>query len=267
MTTPPPPLLFETDAESGVAVITLNRPHRLNAFTRPMIDEWCEALREVARTPSIHAVVLTGAGRAFCAGGDAEELESFMKMDALGRKEFLWSHVHQIALLMEVIDRPVIAAINGTARGAGLDMALMCDLRIMDADAVVAQSYIDMGVMPGDGGAFFLPRLVGPAVALELMWTGDEVDAETALRMGMVNRIAPAGQAFETAHALARRIAAQPTEAIKFTKRSVYQALQGMPLRTHLDAVSSHMAVLQELPPFRDKVTAFLERSRRKSKT
>jgi 2-(1,2-epoxy-1,2-dihydrophenyl)acetyl-CoA isomerase len=259
-----PTILFEIEAETGVAVLTLNRPDRLNSFTRAMIGEWRRALEHVEGNSDIRALIVTGAGKAFCAGADVEELDSFLRMDALGRKSYLWQHVHQIGMLLERIDCPVLAAVNGTARGAGLDMALMCDLRIFDETAVVAQSYIDMGLMPGDGGAWFLPRLVGPAVALELMWTGDAIDAQTALRMGIASRVAAAGTALAETLTLARRIAAQPTEAVRFTKRSVYQAMAGMSLRNHFDTVSSHMSVLQDLPAFRERVAVFLERSARR---
>jgi 2-(1,2-epoxy-1,2-dihydrophenyl)acetyl-CoA isomerase len=260
-----PTLLFDIDEKTGVAQITLNRPERLNAFNREMILAWREALDSVSRDASIRAVVVTGSGKAFCAGGDMDELESFLAMSAMERKDYLWDNVHHIALTLERIDCPVIAAINGTARGAGLDMALMCDLRIMDEQAVVAESYIAMGLMPGDGGAWFLPRLVGPAVAMELMWTSDPVDAQTALRIGMVNRVAPAGECLLQARALAQRIATQPGQAVRFTKRAIYQNMTGTSLRAHLDAASSHMAVLEDMPDFRDRVESFRNRARKKA--
>lgn len=256
------PILFEINEQTGVAVLTLNRPERLNAFNEEMIQAWLDVLVKVESDPLVRALVVTGAGKAFCSGGDSDELESFLSMDALERKNYLWKLVHKIALLLERIDCPVIAAINGTARGAGLDMALMCDLRIMDAGAVVAQSYIDMGLMPGDGGAWFMPRLVGPAVTLEMMWTGQVIDAETALRIGLINRISASGQARADAVALAEKIASQSIEAVRLTKRSVYQSLEGVSLRAHLDATSSHMSVLQELPTFKQKILAFKERQK-----
>ncbi len=258
-----PTLLFDVDAATGVAVITLNRPQRLNAFDVGMITLWREALARVEKDRDIRALVVTGAGTAFCAGGDMDELDSFQTMNAIERKNYLWDNVHQVPLALERIDCPVIAALNGTARGAGLDMALMCDLRIMDASAVLAESYIAMGLMPGDGGAWFLPRLVGLARALEMLWTGDPVDAETALRIGLVNHVAPAGTALAQAMALAERIARQPTHAVRFTKRVALQAATGQAsLRSHLDAVSSHMAVIEDLPDFKQRVEAFRKRKR-----
>lgn len=257
-------ILFALDRSTGVATLTLNRPEQFNAFNREMIVEWRAALARVETDPGIRALVLTGSGKAFCAGGDMQELEAFLSMDAAERKSFLWDNVHQIALLLERIDCPVIAAINGTARGAGLDMALMCDIRLMDEQAVVAESYINMGLMPGDGGAWFLPRLVGISRALELLWTGDAVDAKTALATGLVNRIVASGQVLAEAVVLAERIARQPTQVVRFTKRAVYQAAgAGTSLRGHLDAVSSHMAVLEDMTEFRERVAAFRERQRK----
>lgn len=254
-------ILFDFNPETGVAVLTLNRPERFNAFTQEMIGKWRDALAQVATDSTIRALVVTGAGKAFCSGGDIEELESFMSMNGLERKNYLWEGVHQIPLLLERIDCPVIAALNGTARGAGLDMALMCDIRIMDESVKLAESYIAMGLMPGDGGSYFLPRLIGIPRALELLWTGDAIDAQTALQIGLINRVTPDGEALQHAMKLAERIAAQAPQAIRFTKRAVYQSM-GMPttLRAHLDSISSHMSVLEDLPDFRERVLAFKNR-------
>jgi len=263
MTAPAEPqsILLDVRADTGVAVLTLNRPEQLNAFDLSMIGQWRAGLARVEADRSIRALVVTGAGTAFCAGGDMRELESFLAMGAVERKAFLFENVHQIPLALERIDCPVIAAINGTARGAGLDMALMCDLRVMDEATEVAESYVHVGLMPGDGGGWFLPRLVGLPRALELLWTGDAIDARTAREIGLVNRVAPAGQALAQAVTLAERIARQPPHAVRFTKRAVYQSLGvGVALRTHLDAVSSHMAVLEDTPDFRVRVEAFRTR-------
>ncbi|MGE0153673.1 MAG: enoyl-CoA hydratase/isomerase family protein [Reyranellaceae bacterium] len=254
-------ILFDVAPDTGVACLTLNRPDRFNAFNKEMVGEWRDALGRVERDVAIRALVLTGKGKAFCAGGDIDELESFLTMSALERKQFLWDNVHQIPLALERIDCPVIAALNGTARGAGLDMALMCDLRLMDRSVVLAESYIAMGLMPGDGGSYFLPRLVGVPRALELLWTGADITAETAERIGLVNHVTADGTCLEEAMKLAARIARQPTHAIRFTKRAVYQGQAG-DLRGHLDMVSSHMSVLEDMPDFRARVEAFKSRRR-----
>lgn len=142
-------------------------------------------------------------------------------------------------------------------------MALMCDMRVMDASAVIAESYINMGLMPGDGGAWFLPRIVGTSRALDLLWGGEPIDAETALRIGLADRVAGTGEALTVARALAERFARQPAQAIRFIKRAVYDSVRGNgSLRGHLDAVSSHMAVLEDLPDFKQRVESFKRRSR-----
>lgn len=254
-------ILFEVDAATGVATLTLNRPHRYNAFTQEMVNLWADHLEAVRKNRDIRAIVVTGAGKAFCAGGDMDELESFLTMDGNEKKDFLWENVHRIPLALQRLDRPVIAAMNGTARGAGLDMALMCDIRFAERSAKFAESYIALGLVAGDGGCYFLPRLVGMAKALELLWTGEEISAAEAERIGMVSYVVDDGQALAAARKLAERIAKQPPAAVQFFKRAAYQAAT-IPLDAHLDMISSHMAVLEDLPEFKQRVQAFKARKR-----
>ncbi len=252
-------VLFEIEPASGVATLTLNRPAQFNAFDRPMVNRWADLLIEISRNRDVRALVVTGAGKAFCAGGDIAELRAFLDMSMAERKAFLWENVYRVPRALATVDIPVIAAINGTARGAGLDMALMCDIRIMERSVVVGESYISMGLMPGDGGGWLLPRLVGMARALEMLWTGDGVDAEKAERIGLVSHVVDDGAALDAALALARRIAAQPTDAIRMTKRSAMQGAS-IPFETHLDQASSHMAVLEDSAEFRERLEAFVAR-------
>jgi enoyl-CoA hydratase/carnithine racemase len=253
-------VLFETD-EHGVATLTLNRPDKYNAFTKSMIIRWHQLLAAAADDPKVKVIVLTGAGKAFCSGGYISAQKERAKNDALERKDFLWRHVHKIAFIMEQMDKPTIAAINGAARGAGLDMALMCDLRIMADTATLAESYINVGLIAGDGGTYYLPRLIGVPRALELFWTGRVVESAEAERIGLVNSVVPAGKLMASAHELARRIAKQPFEAVRAYKRSVYQGMS-MNLATHLDMVSSHTSILRDTPEHREKVEAFLTRKK-----
>ena len=155
----------------------------------------------------------------------------------------------------------MIAAINGTARGAGLDMAIMCDLRVAAVAATFAESYINMGLISGDGGMYYLPRLIGTPRALELLWTGRVIDATEAARIGLVNEIVPDADLLPVALKLAAEIAVQPQEAIRITKRSVYQGL-ATSLASHLDAAASHMAVLYDTPEFKARLKAFRERKK-----
>jgi enoyl-CoA hydratase/carnithine racemase len=250
--------------EHGVGTLTLNRPHRLNAITREMVDLWRQVLLDASDNAEVRVIVVTGAGRAICAGGDADELIAFKDRGGLAFKDFLWRHVQRIALVLDSVEKPVIASLNGTARGAGLDMALMCDLRIAAESAIYSESYIHMGTIAGDGGTYFLPRLIGTARALELFWTGRDVSAAEALQLGFVNRVVADDQLATATLTLARQIAAQPQEAIRCFKRAVYQGMS-MTLSAHLDMVSSHMAVLQGTTERRDRVQAFLDRKGRRS--
>lgn len=241
----------------GIALLELNRPERLNAFNRQMIGEWREALAQIADDRHVRAVVLTGAGRAFCAGGDADEMTEMQTASNIERKNYLWHSIQKIPLAMERLEIPVIAAVNGTARGAGLDMALMCDIRLCAASSTFAESYINMGVLSGDGGTWFLPRVIGVSRALELLWTGRVVDAAEAERIGMVNRVVPDAEVRSEAMKLARSVAAQPPHAVALMKRAVYQGLTGGTLAAHLDMISSHMAVVFDTPEFNERLNAF----------
>ena len=253
-------ILFNTD-EHGIATITLNRPEKYNAFTKDMINRWAELLEQCEADPAVKVIVLTGAGKAFCSGGDIGAQKDRANNDALERKDFLWRHVHKIAFTMERMDKPTIAAINGAARGAGLDMALMCDLRVMASSATLAESYINVGLIAGDGGTYYLPRLIGTARALELFWTGRAIDAAEAERIGVVNSVVPPDRLMPETYALARAIAGQPFEAVRAYKRAVYQGMS-MTLSAHLDMVSSHTSILRDTPDHRARVAAFLERKR-----
>lgn len=255
------PLVLLDKSPDGIATLTLNRPEKYNAFTRDMITEWHRILCESAEDPSVKVVVLTGAGKAFCSGGDIGAQKERAENDSLERKDWLFRHVHKIAMIMDRIDKPTIAAINGPARGAGLDMALMCDLRVMAQSATVAESYINVGLISGDGGTYYLPRLIGMPRALELFWTGRVVTADEAERVGMVNRVVPDDQLLPATHELARQIAAQPFDAVRAYKRAAYQGM-GMSLVAHLDMLSSHMSVLRDTPDHRSRVAAFLQRKR-----
>ena len=255
------PLMTYSMDPQGVATITLNRPDKLNAFNSEMISLWGDLLDQAASDPAVKVIVVTGAGRAFCAGGDLEDLLSYRNRSALEFKDYLYRQVHRIALTMDRLEKPVIAALNGTARGAGLDMALMCDLRIAAASAVFAESYINIGMIAGDGGTYYLPRLIGTARALELFWTGRAVHAEEAERMGFVNRVVPDEDLMRVVTELAHNIAAQPQEAVRCFKRSVYTGMT-MSLPAHLDMVSSHMAALKDTPDHQSRLEGFAIRSK-----
>ena len=249
-------LLYEV--KDRIATLTLNRPDKLNAFTGPMIERWAWALGEAQRDPEVNVVVVTGAGRAFCAGGDVGRMGEGAPTP-LDHKNALWERIHQIPKTLDLMDKPVIAMVNGMAVGAGMGMALQCDVRIASEEAKFSTGYVKVGLVPGDGDAFFLPRLVGIAKALELLWTGDFVEAREAERLGIVNKVVPAGDLRQYTYELARRIADGPQIAIRMMKRVAYQSLR-LDVRTHLDLVSSHMAVVRETQDHREGVQAFKEK-------
>lgn len=244
--------------EANVATITLNRPDAKNAFSSSMISLRQESLEKARTDESVRVIVLTGNGDTFCSGGDIRDMAEG-RLKSWDMKNFLWEGVHRIVLAMEDLDKPVIAALNGAAMGAGLEMALMCDVRLASDRARLGESYMLMGLVPGDGGAFFLPRLVGVAKAMELLLTGEVLDAEGALRIGLVNRVVPHGALSEEAMKLARKIAGMPPQAVRMMKRAVYQSL-GSALRTHLDYISSQLSLLSETEDHREAARSFLEK-------
>jgi len=236
--------------EDGIATITLNCPERKNAFSTEMIDQWIEALEKWRTDPEVKVIVLTGSGDSFCSGAyfpkGRSQRSTNQDAEALPyiNKSHLWEKIHRIPLTLEDTDKPVIAAMNGVAVGAGLDMALMCDLRFAAESARFSEGYIKLGFVPGDGGAYYLPRLVGVAKALELLWTGDFVYAEEAERIGMVNKVFPDDQLMVETYAFARRLVDGPTKVIQMIKRATYQSAR-VDLRTALDMISSHMGVIR----------------------
>ena len=244
--------------QDKIAVITLNRPDAKNAFSPEMISLWEAYLKEARQDDSVRVIIVTGNGDTFCSGGDIRDMAEG-RLRSWGMKNFLWEGVHRIVLTMEDLDKPVIAAINGAAMGAGMDMAIMCDLRVCSDKAKLAESYITMGLIPGDGGAYFLPRLVGVSKALELLLTGDALTASEALNLGIVNRVVPHDHLMEETMKLAEKIANKPPLAVRMMKRAVYQA-QTSALRTHLDYISSQLSLLSETEDHREAALSFLEK-------
>lgn len=246
--------------EGNIASITLNRPEVKNAFSDSMISLWQESLEKARTNADVRVILLTGIGDTFCSGGNIRDMADG-KIVSWDMKRYLWEGVHRIAFAMEDLDKPVIAAINGAAMGAGLDMALMCDVRLCSDRARLGETYILMGLVPGDGGAFFLPRIVGTAKAMELLLTGEVIAPEEALRIGLVNRVVPHESLMEEAMKMARKIAAMPPQATRMMKRAVCQS-SGSTLRAHLDYISSQISLLSETEDHREAARAFLEKRR-----
>lgn len=259
-------LLF--DVQDHIATITLNRPDFLNAFSEEMIQAWIAALEQVRDREDIHVLIVKGSGKCFCAGGDIKAMvagEGFYTSEkdytstAFARKNSLWKMIQRVPLLLEEIDKPVIAQVHGFALGAGLDMALMCDIRIVAQGAKLAESYVNVGIVPGDGGAYFLPRIVGVDHALDLLWTGKMLTAQEAKELGIVTFVVADDELETYVLDYATRLANGPKEVIQMMKRAVYQS-QTMTLRASLDLISSQMGIVTELPNFKEGVEAVVEK-------
>jgi enoyl-CoA hydratase/carnithine racemase len=249
---------LEFSVADHVATIRLVRPKRKNAFTLSMVDEWADHLRRAEADPDIRTVVVTGSGDAFCAGVDLGDYGN-EKRTPYEEKMMLSARVHQVARAADELTKPYIAAVNGVAVGAGMDMSLMCDLRLAAESARFSEGYIRVGLVPGDGGCYYLPRIVGTATALRLLWTGDFIDAHEALRIGLVTAVYPDDQLEAATRALAARLAAQPPIAVQFIKRAVRQG-ERHDLRTSLDLISSHQAIVTSTEDSREAMAAFRER-------
>ena len=241
----------------GVGLIRIDRPDKLGAFTWTMIDRWAEALISAQRDDAVRAVVVTGTGRGFCTGVDLDELAAVGR-DPINQKRMLTDRVHRVVRASADLDKPLICAVNGLAVGAGMDMTLLCDIRLAAESARFGTGYIRIGLVPGAGGAYFLPRLVGTARALELFWTGDLMSAQEAREMGIVSHVYPDDELLGQALRFAGRIARQAPIAVSMIKRAVYQSL-ATDLRTSLDLASSHLAVVQSAEDRTEAMSALSE--------
>src|SRR3972149_6282320 len=184
------------DKRDGVATITLNRPERMNAFTPRMLDEWLAALPDHRRDPDTRVIILPAEGRGFCTGMDVQAQAQgrglLPQARSLGEaRNYLRDSVQRIPRLVAQLDKPYIAAVNGAAVGAGMDMASMCDIRFAADTARFGMTYVRIGLIPGDGGCYYVPRIVGLGRALDLIWSGRLFDAEEALRIGYVGALGP----------------------------------------------------------------------------
>jgi 2-(1,2-epoxy-1,2-dihydrophenyl)acetyl-CoA isomerase len=208
--------------EDGVATLTLNRPDKLNALNTHLAVALNETLGRIAIDKNIHAVVLTGAGRAFCAGGDLAEIWKGRQEGNVADLEPLLRAGMQSVLKIRTMRQPVIAAVNGAAAGAGMNIALAADIRFASDAAVFGQNFAKVGLFPDYGGTFFLPQLVGPAKAAEMFYTGEMIDAKTALQLGLVNYLVPVDKVEAEAKAFAKNIAHGPRTASRAVKQVLF---------------------------------------------
>lgn len=215
------PVLLEAK-QNGIATLVMNRPDRLNALNNELAMALNNALGRVAEDESVRVVVLTGAGRAFCAGGDLGLIGKGRASGAAKELEPLLRAGMQVVVRMRTMPQPVIAAVNGAAAGAGMNIALAADIRIAAEEASFGQNFAKVGLFPDYGGTYFLPQLVGPAKAAEFFYTGDMIDAKTALSLGIVNQIVPAAQFEGEVKNLAQKIAQGPPLPIRAVKKTLF---------------------------------------------
>jgi enoyl-CoA hydratase/carnithine racemase len=251
--------------EQGVAVLTIDVPDQRNAISdRPVVDALVDTLKRADADPAVRVAILTGAGSIFSSGGNVKAMGKggggslADPLPARTRRNYR-DGIQRIPLAIEALEIPVIAAVNGAAIGAGCDLACMCDLRIASDKAWFAESFVKVGLVPGDGGAWLLPRIVGFSKATEMALTGDPVHAEEALRFGLVSRVVPGEELMAAAHELAARIAVNPPFAVRMTRRLLREAW-----RSDLDKILELSSGLQALAhatrDHEEAVAAFIEK-------
>jgi 2-(1,2-epoxy-1,2-dihydrophenyl)acetyl-CoA isomerase len=247
------------DRDGAIGWIRLNRPERLNAFAGTMREELLSALRELEADDDVRCVIITGAGRAFSTGGDVAVMANLLEQGDRAHFEHLVRTGAEIVKLIDAMSKPVIAAINGVAAGAGACLALACDLRIASESASIGFTFLRVGLHPDWGGSYFLPRLVGPAAALEFILTGGMISAERGERMGLFNRVVPASELEAAARGFAGEIASSPADVAAAAKRVLRAGLNAnlaevlqMEIDAQLDAFDS--------PDSSEGIAAFLSK-------
>lgn len=255
-------ILYERDG--AVVTLTMNRPDERNALTTAaQFAEFPEVCERIRRDTEVRAVILTGAGPAFCAGGNVMNMRDkagLFEGNPHDIRNSYRSGIQRIPLAIYELEVPTIAAVNGPAVGAGCDLACMCDIRIASERAMFAESFVKLGIIPGDGGAWFLPRAVGMSKAAEMTFTGDPVSAQEARNFGLVSKVVPAEQLMEEARALAKRIAANPGIAVRMAKR-LLRTGQSASLETLLEMSAAFQAIAHHTSEHEDAVAKFFDQT------
>ncbi|MGQ0734992.1 MAG: enoyl-CoA hydratase family protein [Acidobacteriota bacterium] len=258
--TAPSTFLYAHDRPSGVVTITLNRPERLNALTFDVYAELAETFASIGDEPEVRVVVLTGAGKAFCSGGDVHEIIGPLLSREPHEQLAFTRFTCRLIANIRACPRPVIAALNGTAAGAGAVIAAACDLRIAASSARIAFLFTKVGLSGADmGAAWLLPRIVGCGRATELLFTGEFIGAEEAYRIGLYNQVVPDGEALAKAAEIAARLSQGPSRALTVTKRALDREAS-IPLAGALDEEAELQAALMQHADFREAYEAFCER-------
>jgi len=253
---------LQRSGEGAVLTVTMNQPETRNALTgNTAVQEFVDLCESVARDASVRVVVITGADPVFSSGGNVKDMRRYFD-DAVTPAAIRDEYRHGIQRLTRAlynIEVPTIAAVNGAAIGAGCDLSCMCDIRIASDKSSFAESFIKVGIVPGDGGAWLLPRVVGMSRALEMSFTGDALSAAEALQCGLVSRVVPHATLLAEAQRLASRIAANPGPTLRLTKRLLREGQQ-MGLDSLLDLSAGAQAIAHKTAEHREAVTAFIEK-------
>lgn len=253
-------LLYQQDGP--VVTLTMNQPEVRNALTgNTAVVEFVEACARITADSSVKAVIITGADPVFSSGGNVKDMRRFFESDiapAAIREEYRQG-IQRIPLALYNLDVPTIAAVNGAAIGAGCDLTCMCDIRIASEKASFAESFIRVGIVPGDGGAWLLPRVVGMSKAAEMSFTGDSLDAAEALACGLVSRVVPHDKLMDEARSLAARIARNPGPTMRMTKRLLREG-QHARLESLLELSAGFQAIAHKTPQHKEAVMAFVEK-------
>ncbi len=254
-------VLFEIDGH--VATLTLNQPDTRNALTdMDLVDAIVSACHRANADMDIRALILTGAGPAFSSGGNIKHMRDKVGTfsgDAAQVRNNYRKGIQRIPLALYGIDVPTIAAVNGPAYGAGCDLTLMCDIRIASTKAVFAENFLKVGIIPGDGGGWLLPRVVGLSRAMEMTFTGEPIDAEQAERWGLVSKVVDPDQLLPAAQDLAQRIASNPPQALRMAKRLIREG-QHTRLDTLLEMAAAFQGAIHQTDDHMEAVTSLLEK-------
>lgn len=245
-----------------VALITLDRPDARNAYSEAMVDSLVGAVDAAADDDGVRCAVLTGAGKAFCAGGDLKKMQQDSGMFSGGPAELRGRYltgIHRIPRRIARFEKPLIAAVNGPAMGAGLDLACMCDIRVASEKAKFGSAFINVGLVPGDGGAYFLTRAVGFSRALEMMLTGRAVDAQEALGMALVHELTAPDALIDTAMARAQALCNKAPIALRLAKRATHLAIHSE-LQAALDLAATYQGIAQNTEDHGEALAALLEK-------
>ena len=255
-----PFLLYEQ--QDAIVTLTMNEPQTRNALTgNSAVDEFVAACQRINSDLSVRVVIITGAGPVFSAGGNVKDMRRFFEQDVdpVRIREEYRNGIQRLPLALYNLEVPTIAAVNGAAIGAGCDLTCMCDIRIASESASFAESFVKVGIIPGDGGAWLLPRVVGLSKAAEMSFTGDALSAADALECGLVSRVVAPGELLAAANDLAQRIASNPGNALRMTKRLLREG-QNTRLESLLELSAGFQALAHKTPQHKEAVMAFIEK-------